>query len=131
LSSFYLTEPVGIKGEWFLNCVLEAETEESPENLLKFLLKIEKNMGRVRRGVKESRIIDLDLLFYKKEIINKRNLIIPHPCLHKRRFVLVPLMEINPHLHHPVLKKTVENILNDLKDRHQVRKYKKEENGCN
>jgi len=131
ISSFYLTEPVGIKGEWFLNCVLEAETRKPPQILLKFLLKIEKEMGRIRRGVKESRVIDLDLLFYKKEIINEKNLIVPHPCLHKRRFVLVPLVEINPHLHHPAFKKTIKEILKDLNDPRQVKKYKKEKNGYN
>jgi 2-amino-4-hydroxy-6-hydroxymethyldihydropteridine diphosphokinase len=122
VSSFYLTEPVGIKGEWFINCALEGKTEEEPREALNSLLQIEREMGRIRMARKEARIIDLDLLLYEEKIIHKNDLTLPHPRLHKRKFVLIPLLEINPHLYHPVLKKPLKEILKDLKDSHQVKK---------
>jgi 2-amino-4-hydroxy-6-hydroxymethyldihydropteridine diphosphokinase len=122
ISSFYLTEPVEMKGGWFVNCVLEGKTEQSPEKLLDTLLEIEKKMGRIRKKKKTSRVIDLDLLFYEDAVVDKANLVVPHPHLHKRRFVLAPLVEINPHLVHPVLGKSLKEILKELKDFHQVYK---------
>jgi len=122
ISSFYLTEPVGIKGGWFVNCALEGKTEQSPEKLLDTLLEIEKRMGRVREKKKASRVIDLDLLLYEDEIIDKDSLVVPHPHLHKRRFVLTPLVETNPHLIHPVLGRSLKEILRELKDSYQVEK---------
>ncbi len=122
ISSVYLTEPVGIKGGWFVNCALEGKTEQSPEILLHTLLEIEKRMGRVREKKKTSRVIDLDLLLYEDEVIDKGSLVVPHPHLHKRRFVLTPLVEINPHLVHPVLGKSLKEILRKLKDSYQVEK---------
>lgn len=123
ISSFYLTEPVGINGDWFINCVLEGETEKKPKNLLKDLLQIEQRMGRRRTGRKEPRVIDLDLLLYGEIVIQEEDLVLPHPCLDKRKFVLVPLLEINSHLYHPVLKKPLKVILNTLRDPHQVKKF--------
>ncbi|MFQ6067557.1 MAG: 2-amino-4-hydroxy-6-hydroxymethyldihydropteridine diphosphokinase [bacterium] len=122
ISSFYLTEPVGIKGGWFVNCVLEGKTEQSPEKLLDILLEIEKRMGRVREKKKASRVIDLDLLLYEDAVVDKVDLTVPHPHLHERRFILTPLVEINPNLVHPVLEKTLKEILKELKDSHQVDK---------
>jgi len=123
ISSFYLTEPVEVKGGWFVNCVLEATTNKKPEELLKILLKIEKKMGRIRiKENKISRVIDLDLLFYEEEIIKEKDLILPHPSLHKRRFILIPLNEINPGLYHPVLKKSIKEILESLNDKYRVEK---------
>ena len=122
VSSLYLTEPVGMKGSWFLNCVLEGETELEPNELMETLLAIEKEMGRVRKKKKEERIIDLDLLLYQRRVLKEKDLILPHPRLHKRRFVLVPLVEINPHLYHPVLRRTVKEILNGLKDSYRIEK---------
>lgn len=122
ISSFYLTEPVGMKGGWFVNCVLEGKTEQPPEKLLDSLLEIEKGMGRMREKKKISRVIDLDLLLYEDAVVDKVDLVVPHPHLHKRRFVLTPLVEINPNLVHPVLGKPVKEILKDLKDSHQVDK---------
>jgi len=123
VSSLYLTEPVGMKGSWFLNCVIEGETELDPNELMDTLLAIEKEMGRVRKKKKEERIIDLDLLLYQGRILKEKGLILPHPRLHKRGFVLIPLVEINPHLYHPVLKRTVKEILNGLKDSHWIEKF--------
>ena len=123
VSSLYLTEPVGMKGSWFLNCVIEGETELDPHELMDTLLAIEKEMGRVRKKKKEERVIDLDLLLYQGRVFKEKGLILPHPRLHKRGFVLVPLVEINPHLYHPVLKRTVKEILNGLKDSHWIEKF--------
>ena len=92
------------------------------------LLAIEKEMGRVRKKKKEERIIDLDLLLYEGRVLKEKGLILPHPRLHKRGFVLVPLVEINPHLYHPILKRTVKEILNRLKDSHRIEKFSPEEN---
>ena len=122
VSSFYLTEPVGMKGRWFVNCVLEGKTEQSPEKLLDTLLQIEKRMGRIREKKKNPRVIDLDLLLYEDAVVDKVDLIVPHPHLHKRRFALIPLVEINSHLVHPVLGKSLKEILKELKDSHQVDK---------
>ncbi|TET46872.1 2-amino-4-hydroxy-6-hydroxymethyldihydropteridine diphosphokinase [Candidatus Aerophobetes bacterium] len=126
VSSLYLTEPVGMEGSWFLNCVLEGETELDPNELMETLLAIEKEMGRVRKKKKEERIIDLDLLLYQGRVLKEKGLILPHPRLHKRRFVLVPLVEINPHLYHPVLKRTVKEILNGLKDSYRIDKLSRD-----
>jgi len=122
ISSFYLTEPVGMKGRWFVNCVLEGKTEQSPEKLLDTLLQIEKRMGRIREKKKNPRVIDLDLLLYEDAVVDKVDLIVPHPHLHKRRFALIPLVEINSHLVHPVLGKSLKEILKGLKNSHQVDK---------
>lgn len=120
-SSLYLTEPMELKGGWFVNCVLEAKTDKEPEELVRTLLKIEEKMGRIRiKEKKIPRVIDLDLLFYEERIMEEKDLILPHPSLHKRGFVLIPLNEINPDLYHPVLKKSVKEILQSLTDIKQV-----------
>lgn len=120
-SSFYLTEPVELKGGWFVNCVLEVKTDKEPEELVRTLLKIEEKMGRIRiKEKKIPRVIDLDLLLYEERIMEEKDLILPHPSLHKRGFVLIPLNEINPDLYHPVLKKSVKEILQSLTDIKQV-----------
>ena len=121
VSSFYLTQPIGVKGGWFINCVVKGRTEKEPRRLLEDLLQIEKEMGRVR-GAIEKRTIDLDILFYGDEIIQEDNLRIPHPRAHQRRFVLVPLVQINPHLKHPFLGKTAETLLDELQDSSEVEK---------
>jgi len=123
VSSLYLTEPVDIEGEWFINCVLEAKTEKQPLKVLEELLEIEKGMGRMRTKKKRPRVIDLDFLLYDDKIIKEEGLIIPHPRLHTRRFVLIPLREINPQFFHPLLKKSVNEILKNLKDNHRVIKF--------
>ncbi len=131
VSSFYLTEPMQIKGEWFLNCVLEVTTNQKPSELLITLLKIEGKMGRKRiKGKKISRIIDLDLLLYEEKIIKKKELTLPHPLLHKRRFVLAPLTEINPDIYHPLLKKPLKEILASLADNYVVEKILRHEGMC-
>ena len=110
-SSFYETAPIGIENQdWFINSVVKIKTTLLPLALLNELLGIEEKMGRVRTIKWGPRIIDLDLLFYEDLIITETNLKIPHPELHKRKFVLEPLKEIAPKLFHPILKKTVEEL---------------------
>ena len=121
-SSLYESEPHGNAKTWFGNSVVEIETEVSPAELLKQLEAIETAMGRKRvRGKRwGSRIIDLDILFYDKEIVNKRNLKIPHPRLANRRFVLVPLSELAPQLIHPGLNVSVSELLATVKDSKRI-----------
>jgi len=125
VSSYYETEPIGLKEQgWFLNAVVEVETSLSPEGLLRACQEIEDEMGR-KRGVRWGpRIIDLDILLYGDSIIEKEELKIPHPLMHNRRFVLVPLVEISPEAIHPLLKKSVSSLLRELQDEQQVRRYK-------
>jgi 2-amino-4-hydroxy-6-hydroxymethyldihydropteridine diphosphokinase len=121
-SSIYETEPVGYKQQgWFLNSVVKGRIELSPRRIWKRLEKIERSMGREREVKWGPRIIDLDILFYGNKVLNGKELRIPHSELHKRRFVLVPLKEIAPKLVHPVFKKTVSELLRDLKDNSQVK----------
>ena len=104
-SSLYESEPHGNAKTWFVNSVLELETEFAPEELLKRTRAIEAAMGRKRVKGKRwgSRIIDIDLLLLDNQTVNKRTLKIPHPEMHKRRFVLLPLAELAPHVTHPHL----------------------------
>jgi len=121
-SSTYETEPFGYKEQgWFLNSVVKGKTELSPSRLWKSLEKIEKSMGREREVKWGPRIIDLDLLFYGNRMLNGKQLQVPHPELHKRKFVLVPLAEVAPKLVHPVFKKTISELLTDLRDNSKVK----------
>jgi 2-amino-4-hydroxy-6-hydroxymethyldihydropteridine diphosphokinase len=121
-SSLYESEPLGDAKTWFVNAVIEIETDCSPDELLKRLKAIEKAMGRKRVKGKRwgSRIIDLDILFFDKEIVNKRTLRIPHKEIQNRRFVLVPLCELAPQLIHPRLNVTMSELLATLKDTKKV-----------
>ena len=117
-SSFYESEPHGDAKTWFVNGVIEIETELAPEALLKKLKAIESAMGRKRVKGKRwgSRIIDLDILFYGTLVVKKRTLKVPHTELANRRFVLLPLSELAPQLVHPVLQVTVSDLLAAVKD---------------
>jgi 2-amino-4-hydroxy-6-hydroxymethyldihydropteridine diphosphokinase len=121
-SSLYESEPLGDAKTWFVNGVVELETECGADELLKRLLQIETAMGRKRVSGKRwgSRIIDLDILFFNSEIINKRNLKVPHPELQNRRFVLLPLSELAPQLVHPKLTASISQLLAGLKDRKKI-----------
>ena len=96
------------------------ETSMEPAELLEFLMGVEKMMGRVRRERWGPRVIDLDILIFGQEVINKEGLQIPHPRLHERRFVLVPLRDIAPDLMHPLLGKTISQILAELPGEEKV-----------
>jgi len=123
-SGIYETESWGFESENdFLNCVIKVNTDLEPTQLIKQCLEIEKNMGRERKenGNYESRIIDIDILFYDNWIVSEDKLQIPHPHLHKRRFILEPLNEIAPDLIHPLLEKPISILLFDCTDSGIVR----------
>ena len=112
VSSFYDTEPVGYaKQANFVNAVCQTITSYNPEELFKFIKKIEFDMGRIANFPGGPRIIDIDILFYGSEIINSPQLTIPHPRIAERAFVLIPLTEIAPGLVHPVSHKTVQELV--------------------
>ncbi len=123
VSSFYCTEPVGFKEqEEFINAVAEVATELTPQGLLALCGRIEDELGRTREVRWGPRTIDLDILLYGDRSVHDHDpdLTIPHPLLAERRFVLVPLCEIAPHARHPASGKTVERLLHELKNSHNV-----------
>ena len=123
LSSVYETEPVEfIDQASFLNCAVALETSTSPIQLMQKLLEIEKAMGRRRVEKKGPRIIDIDILLFGDAVVNTLALTIPHPAMQYRRFVLEPLAEIAPGARHPVLRKTVTQLLEDLPPGQRVQK---------
>jgi len=110
-SSMIETEPWGVTDQpHFINLTIEVETDLSPEELLLLLKNMEKAMGREKTAHWGPRVIDLDILFYDDRIIDSADLQIPHPHLHERDFVLLPLMEIAPEKIHPVLKKKISEL---------------------
>ncbi len=118
VSTFHATAPVGYTEQPdFLNAAAILDTSLPPLDLLEALLAIERHMGRVRTGIpaKGPRLIDLDLLLYGNEILEAPTLILPHPAMHERLFVLAPLAEIAPHWTHPVLHQTIQSLLQTLK----------------
>lgn len=115
VSSLYRTKPVGsVEQEWFINGVLQGETSLTPQGLFAVTLQIEKDLGRVRTVHWGPRTIDLDILAYGEESVCLPHLRIPHPLLHKRLFVLVPLAEIAPSWVHPGLGSSVGEMLEHL-----------------
>jgi 2-amino-4-hydroxy-6-hydroxymethyldihydropteridine diphosphokinase len=115
VSSFYETEPVEFARQpWFLNCAVAVQTEKMPKQFLAALQGIEKVMGRQRAQPKGPRVIDLDILLFGNSIVDTAGLIVPHPALHERRFVLEPLAEIAPEQRHPVFKRTVRELRDAL-----------------
>jgi len=115
VSPFYETEPVEFtEQEWFVNCAAAIETVQTPEWLMSALLELERQMGRVRFEKKGPRTIDLDILLFGERVVNTPGLTIPHPGMATRRFVLAPLAEIAPEARHPVLKKTIRQLLAEL-----------------
>ncbi len=124
-SPLYLTEPVGsIPQEWFLNCAVEGETALDPTQLLSFIHSIEHHLGRVIKKKNGPRIIDIDILFYGDRIIQTKDLVIPHPLLQDRLFVLGPMMDLSPALVHPVLQKTIQTLYNEVSKDKKILLYK-------
>ncbi|MCS7286620.1 MAG: 2-amino-4-hydroxy-6-hydroxymethyldihydropteridine diphosphokinase [Anaerolineae bacterium] len=125
LSSLYETEPVGYLAQpWFLNAVCAGETKLAPYPLLDFLKAVERELGRTEGVRWGPRIIDIDILFYDTLVFSDEKLTIPHPRLHERRFVLVPLAEIAPDFVHPYFGLTVSELLAGVKDPSEVRLWK-------
>ena len=119
-SSWYETEPVGpVEQPSFINGVILLETCKDAHWLLRQMLAVETSFGRIRSLRWGPRSIDIDLLFFDDLVIDSPKLSVPHPYLHERRFVLEPLNEISPDLRHPSLRKTVAELLADLKDGEQ------------
>ena len=115
MSSFHETEPWGYKNQpSFLNMVIEAETKLGARDLLETLQQIEKKLGREKSFKWGPRTIDLDILLFDNMSVQENDLMIPHPLMHKREFVLKPLCEITPALRHPVLKVSVQKLLEQL-----------------
>ena len=114
-SDLFETEPEGVTGQqWYANCVAEVKTERTPPEFLDSLMAIEHEMGRIRTKQWEPRIIDLDILLFGEQVVDSANLVVPHPLLHTRRFVLEPLVQLAPELVHPVLNVTIRRLLNEL-----------------
>ena len=125
-SSFYETEPWGMNTDnWFVNAVVEIKTNLTPQELLDLCHRIENQLGRKRPadGQYADRTIDIDILFYNKDIIKEDNLEIPHKFVHLRAFTLVPLLELIPNYIHPVLQKTITQLHNDLENPEMVFLY--------
>jgi 2-amino-4-hydroxy-6-hydroxymethyldihydropteridine diphosphokinase len=123
-SSLYATEPVDLPTQsWFLNCVVEAQTELMPRQLLHALQELELDLGRRRLVRRGPRVVDIDILLYGSSVVRTPELEVPHPRMANRRFVLVPLRELAPSLRHPTLKKTIAELLAETRDRSQVRRW--------
>ena len=123
LSSKYKTAAWGKTDQPdFINQVIIVESDLSARAVMQTILAIESTMGRVRTEKNAPRIIDIDILFFEKEIIDETDLVIPHPAMHLRRFVLVPLNELSPNFIHPVLKKTNHQLLLTCTDKLDVKK---------
>jgi 2-amino-4-hydroxy-6-hydroxymethyldihydropteridine diphosphokinase len=122
-SPLYHTEPVGYPNQdWFLNCVVEIKTDVDPKHLLSSLQSMEQSLGRIKTVKNGPRIIDIDILFYGDLILMTKNLVIPHPMVQERLFVLQPMMDLNPDFVHPVLKKSIQDLFkNHPKDKKIIR----------
>jgi len=125
VSLLYETEPVNDHvnpgSGWFLNGVVQLETDVTPKSLMAILREIERALGRDEDHRSGPRTIDLDILFYGQQIINEPDLVVPHPRMHQRRFVLMPLSELDPLFLHPSLQRTVNQLLAEAGKQSEVR----------
>lgn len=121
-SPVYVTSPVPASEQPdFCNAVIAVETALSPRQLLRLLQRIEEDMGRVRSAPNAERVIDLDLIAYDDKIINETEMIVPHPRMHERAFVLHPLNDIAPGWVHPVTKKTIADLIRAVSPDQKIR----------
>ena len=124
-SSMYETDPVGFtEQDQFLNMVIEIRTSLSPETLLHQCLQVEIDLGREREFKWGPRIIDLDILLFNHETIEAENLLIPHPRMQERAFVLIPLLEVAPSIEHPSFNAPLAEFLDEIPDKEGVRLWK-------
>ncbi len=115
VANLYLTKPVGVENQPdFINTALVGFTDLSPEELLKFVKSVEKKVGRIYRFRWGPREIDIDILFYEGVVLDKKDLVIPHPRIQEREFVLKPLMDLEPEFVHPVFNLTIEELYQRL-----------------
>ena len=122
-SSLYLTSPVSkVKQRDFINCAISLEWEGTPLELQSLLQRIETSMGRTRKIKNGPRIIDLDILLFSDLILSNPHLIIPHPELHKRRFAIIPCLEIEPEIIHPLYKKPLKSFLCEIEEEQMCKK---------
>lgn len=125
-SSIYETEPVGYENQdSFLNMVIVVKTGLSPQELLKLCLKIEKDLGRKREILWGPRTLDLDILLFNHENIETEELKVPHPRMHQRAFVMIPLLEIDPNIRVPMIEKPMKLWVENLPDKEGVRIWKR------
>ncbi|MDO1513528.1 2-amino-4-hydroxy-6-hydroxymethyldihydropteridine diphosphokinase [Maribacter confluentis] len=127
VSSLYETPAWGFEGEDFLNACVEIQTTLSPTDLLQVLLNIENYFGRLRKEGDgyQSRTLDIDIIYYEKEVIQTAQLTVPHPKMQERRFILKPLADITPQFYHPLLNKDTRNLLMECKDKNPIVKFHK------
>ena len=115
ISKFYKTEPIPKSSQsWFINGVVSIKTDYKPIHVLEHLMQIENSFKRIRGIKNDPRVIDLDLISYNDIVLNSKELVLPHPRMHERKFVLMPICDINEEWIHPVLKKKAKNLLKTL-----------------
>ena len=125
VSSFYETEPVDFADQaWFLNCAVAIESCLSPGRMMAELLCLERKLGRERTHSKGPRTIDIDILLFGERIVDGPDLKVPHPAMHRRRFVLAPLADIAAEARHPAMNRTVKQLLAELPEGQVVRRLR-------